>query len=135
MELLLNRVSFTNKATEGTLSIDGDFECFTLEDTDRDMEDGGVKVYGETAIPRGTYKVVLTMSNRFKKVLPEVLEVPGFKGIRIHSGNSSKDSEGCILLGSVNASGTDDWISSSKVALENLMSKLKDADEITLRVV
>ncbi len=130
MEIKLIRESFGDTFTEGKLLIDNVFECYTVEDTDRKMEeDLTVKVNGKTAIPRGRYEVVLSMSNRFKKVLPEVLNVPGFTGIRIHAGNSSIDTEGCIILGSVNAKVDDDWIGGSKIALTQFMAKLETAKE------
>lgn len=124
MKLKLIRIFGTEGFTEGKLYIDDVFECYTVEDEDRHLEAGGVKVYGMTAIPKGTYEVVLSMSPGFKKVLPEVLNVPGFTGVRIHSGNSSKDSEGCILVGSSNDRNDDDWIGGSKAALSQLMAKL-----------
>ena len=82
--------------TIGKLYIDGAYFCDTLEDTVRPK---GEKVYGKTAIPSGMYRVKKTMSPRFKKILPEILEVEGFSGVRIHAGNTAKDTEGCILLG------------------------------------
>ena len=130
MEVKLIRESFGDTFTEGKLLIDNVFECYTVEDTDRRMEDDlTVKVNGKTAIPRGRYELVLSMSNRFKKVLPEILNVPGFAGIRIHSGNSSVDTEGCIILGSVNDKLDDDWIGGSKIALTQFMAKLETAKE------
>ena len=81
--------------TIGKLYIDGHYLCDTLEDTVRN----GVKIAGKTAIPAGTYKVKKTMSPRFKKVLPEILNVPGFTGVRIHAGNTAIDTDGCLLLG------------------------------------
>ena len=81
--------------TIGHLYIDGAYFCDTLEDTVRN----GVKIPGKTAIPAGAYKVKKTMSPRFKTVLPEILNVPGFTGVRIHSGNTAKDTDGCLLLG------------------------------------
>ena len=130
MEIKLIRESFGDTFTEGKLLIDNVFECYTVEDTDRKMEDDlTVKVNGKTAIPRGRYEVVLSMSNRFKKVLPEILNVPGFAGIRVHSGNSSIDTEGCIILGSVNDKLDDDWIGGSKIALTQFMAKLETAKE------
>lgn len=97
MQITVTRKWFTGNDTTGELTIDGsDFHCFTLEDTVRDP---GVKVAGETAIPAGTYDVVVDLSNRFKRFMPHVLGVPGFDGIRIHSGNTNEDTEGCILLG------------------------------------
>lgn len=92
-------VKRTFKGTEytiGKLYIDGHYLCDTLEDTVRPV---GVKIAGKTAIPAGTYKVKKTMSPRFKKVLPEILNVPGFTGVRIHAGNTAIDTDGCLLLG------------------------------------
>lgn len=94
MKLQVVRETFTPKSTIGKLYIGGRFFCYTLEDVDRDknkdgdLNDAGEqKVYGETAIPKGTYKVTLTMSNRFKVVMPLLSNVAGFEGIRIHTGN------------------------------------------------
>lgn len=134
MELKLIRESFTNKATEGKLYINGELECYTLEDKDRSLEDGGEKVYGETAIPRGIYTVQLTYSNRFKTILPLLLDVPQFTGIRIHKGNYSKDTDGCILVGAVNTNDKDDFIGSSKVAFDKLFSKMKEAEAIDEKI-
>jgi hypothetical protein len=87
MELKVIRKIFTNKSTIGELHINGKFFCYTLEDKDRYVEQGGKKEFGITAIPRGTYSVVLSFSNRFQKYLPEILNVPQFVGIRMHTGN------------------------------------------------
>lgn len=59
----------------------------------------GPKIAHETAIPYGRYRVSITMSNRFKKMLPLVHDVPGFTGVRLHGGNTAEDTSGCILLG------------------------------------
>lgn len=91
-------VKRTFKGTEytiGKLYIDGAYFCDTIEDTVRT----GEKIAGKTAIPAGTYKVKMTWSPRFKRYLPEILNVPNFTGVRIHAGNSALDTEGCILLG------------------------------------
>ena len=79
----------------GDLFIDGVFFCHTLEDEKRA---DGVKVYGKTAIADGLYKVKLTWSNRFKRKMPLLLDVPMFEGIRIHGGNTSKNTLGCVLV-------------------------------------
>lgn len=128
MKLIVAREYFTDKSTEGELFVDNEPECYTLEDKDRELEKGiNEKVYGETAIPRGSYKVVITYSNHFKRYLPELLDVPGFEGIRIHSGNKPDDTEGCILVGSVNTSDTDNWVGSSKTSFDKLFKKIKTA--------
>lgn len=83
----------------GELFIDGLLLGQTLEDEDRFLETGGEKVHGQTAIPRGRYKVTVTFSNRFQKPMPLVHDVPGFSGVRIHGGNTEANTEGCPLLG------------------------------------
>lgn len=84
MKIYVERTYKKEKYTIGKMYIDGEYFCDTLEDTVRPK---GVKIYGETAIPASTYKVVLSYSPKFKRVLPEVLSVPMFTGIRIHRGN------------------------------------------------
>lgn len=128
----------TKGFTESKLHIDGIFECYTVEDEDRGLESGGTKVQNSTAIPKGIYNVTISMSNRFKKFLIEVLDVKGFAGIRMHSGNSSKDTEGCIIVGSVNNRTDDDWVGGSKIAYEALHKKVKTAlsnkEKVTLEI-
>lgn len=92
--MLLEREWFTDKSTIGTLSFDGEFCCFTLEDTCRRKKENGT-----TAIPSGKYEVVLDYSTRFKRVMPHILDVPFFEGVRIHSGNTPENTEGCVLVG------------------------------------
>jgi hypothetical protein len=119
MELKLLRQVCTAKSTIGQLFIDRQFECWTLEDVVRP-----VKVFGETAIPAGSYQVVISMSNRFKKRLPLLVDVPGFTGVRIHPGNTDADTLGCILVGQ--SAGTD-RINASVAAFNVLMPKLERA--------
>ena len=119
MKLLLKRLHKTSNSTIGELSVDGKFECYTLEDVERES-----KIYGKTAIPKGTYEIVITMNNRFKIVLPLLLKVPNFEGVRIHAGNYAKDTEGCILLGQTRSL---DFIGNSKKAVSNFLPKLKNA--------
>lgn len=120
MNLVVERTDFTSKSTIGRLLINGQFECFTLEDVVRD----GPKVMHETAIPAGTYKVIITMSNRFKRELPLLLNVPGFEGIRIHPGNTNADTSGCILLGMTKSP---DFIGGSRLAFNPFFTKLQAA--------
>lgn len=125
MELKLNRIFLGSSATIGELLVNDKYLCDTLEDRVRPE---GEKVYGETAIPEGMYEVKLTHSPRFKKILPEILNVPNFSGIRIHTGNSSKDTEGCILVGTWDGE-KEDWTSDSRIAFEKLMSLLQKAED------
>ena len=105
MKLTLNRIALRQTYTIGKLYIDGKYFCDTLEDTVRDtnksgkFDNGEKKVKGKTAIPYGTYEIKWTYSPRFKKYTPQLMNVPQFEGIRIHAGNSSTDTEGCLLLG------------------------------------
>lgn len=101
MLITLKRHQCGDGFTLGTMHIDGLFLGYTCEDEDRKLEEVGTdaKIKGKTAIPRGRYEVVLSFSNRFQKIMPEVLSVPGFSGIRIHGGNSAADTLGCPLLG------------------------------------
>ena len=115
------------------------FGCNTLEDTDRglrqDMQLEEIKkkkVYGQTAIPCGSYECVYTYSNRFKKMLPLLLNVKGFEGIRIHSGNSAKDTEGCILVGLNLKKG---MVLNSREWTNKLVSKMKEAWNRKERVI
>ena len=106
MKLKLKRRFFAEEYTIGTLSIDGVRFCDTLENKNRDHnKDGDLndpgegKVYAKTAIPFGTYKVIVDRSPKFKRDLPRLLDVPHFEGILIHRGNTAKDTAGCILVG------------------------------------
>lgn len=101
----------------------------TLEDEDRDLEDGGEKVYGRTCIARGTYEIVLSFSNRFGRVMPEILSVPEFTGIRIHGGNSTADSLGCPLLGAIRTETGIRDCSGPNAYLIALLRAAEDADE------
>lgn len=95
MNISIIRKFLTNTTTIGNFTINT-FTCFSLEDR---LREAGIKVQDETAIPNGQYKVIVDYSNRFKRYMPHILDVPLFSGIRIHSGNTSADTDGCILLG------------------------------------
>jgi hypothetical protein len=101
MILSIRRDQFAPDFTLGMFLIDGVYFGEICEDTDRKLEAGGEKQYGRTAIPRGRYKIVLSRSQRFGKIMPEVLSVPGFSGVRIHGGNHAADTLGCPLLGAI----------------------------------
>lgn len=136
MRILVDRFDFSDKSTISTLTC-GDFHCFTLEDTDRHLEDDpSAKQYGKTAIPRGVYKVIVTFSNRFKKELPLLLNVPGFEGVRIHPGNGPDDTEGCLLVGSTH---TEDFVGNSRATFQKLFDRIEHAldsgDEVELEIL
>ena len=111
MELILERIAKRKTYTIGRLYIQrrmddeylagtaDDYFCDTLEPTWRDYEHGAYKVKGRSAIPEGRYAVVISWSPKMKQWLPILLGVPKFEGIRIHAGNTAKDTEGCILVG------------------------------------
>ena len=128
------RDTFSDESTIGKLYIDGEYFCETLEDKDRFIEAGGVKIYGKTCIPRGTYQLVITMSNRFKKELPLLLNVPQFEGIRIHAGNTAADTDGCILLGRTRRN---NFVENSRDAVNEFIEKLAkmlEDDEVWIEV-
>jgi len=127
MKLTVVRTYYKDKYTIGNFYIENDFFSNTLEDTYRD-----VKIMHETCIPEGIYKVVLTFSNRFQKVIPQILGVPNFEGIRIHSGNTEKDTSGCILVGKNDVRG---MVTNSRKYYTELMQKLETATEpITIEI-
>lgn len=106
MRITLMRIANRPTYCIGKLYIDGVYFCDTIEDTDRGLKDEmtekeilKLKVKGETAIPTGIYHVYLTYSPKYKKQMPLIDGVKGYSGIRIHSGNTSKDTEGCLIVG------------------------------------
>lgn len=138
MEILVKRLYKTSAYTIGKMYIDGQYLCDTVEDCDRGLKQSMTsqqiavkKVYGQTAIPTGRYKVTLTFSNKFKRVLPLVNDVIGFLGIRIHAGNTADDSLGCIIVGENKIKG---GVVNSKVTLERLMAKLIGQTNILLTI-
>lgn len=106
MRLTLIRIANRPTYCIGKLYIDGVYQCDVIEDTDRGLDDSmslaeirKKKVYGETAIPTGIYPVHITYSPKYKKMMPILEGVKGYDGIRLHSGNTSKDSLGCLIVG------------------------------------
>ena len=119
MKLTLKRAEPSANSMLGELFVDGVFECYTLEDIKRKE-----KVFGDTAIPSGTYVVIINLSNRFKKLMPLLLSVPNFEGIRIHKGNTAIDTHGCILVGAKKGI---DSIGNSALAYARLFKKMQFA--------
>ena len=125
MELKVIREKFTDNSVTGRLLINGLFYCFTLEDRDRYLEkDAELKVAGASAIPIGRYEVVVNYSPRFQRNLPLLLNVPGFEGVRIHSGNTPEDTEGCILLGKTRDV---DYVGQSRAAFNEVFEAIQTA--------
>jgi hypothetical protein len=131
MELELTRSAKTNRTTIGELTINGVFECFVLEDRDRGLRQGmttselmALKIKTKTAIPTGRYEIVVSFSDRFQKMLPLLLDVPAFAGIRVHPGNTDADTEGCLLPGRTRSQ---DMVGSSRAVFAVLFDKIKSA--------
>ncbi|HWB27984.1 MAG TPA: DUF5675 family protein [Chitinophagaceae bacterium] len=137
MHLKVARSVFTPTATLGKMFIDDDFFAFTLEDVDRNLNgDCSKKVQNQTAIDGGAYTVVLSFSNHFNKVLPEVQNVKCFEGIRIHGGNTDADTEGCILIGAESNMHDRIWDCAGKVAeLVEKMKELPAGENISIEIV
>lgn len=126
MELLLKRIFKGPKYTIGKLYVDGKYFCNTLEDAVRKD-----KIPNETAIPYGTYKVIVNMSPKFKRLLPRLLDVPGFDGILIHRGNTPSDTSGCILVGENKVKGK---VINSTIYEKKLVELLKDEKDISITI-
>jgi hypothetical protein len=128
MELTLKRIHKGEDYTIGELYINGVFLCHTLEDKVRLLNSYEDKIYGETAIPIGRYKIILSYSNHFKMILPELLNVDFFKYIRMHTGNDKSHTAGCILVGECKDI-NEGKIYNSKKTLKKLMDILKPAND------
>ena len=133
MKLQLRRLYRKPEYIIGKLYINGEYYCDVVEDRDRGLTQDmdlaqikKIKVMHETAIPYGTYKVRLSLSPHFKKILPEILNVPGFSGIRMHGGSSASSSSGCLILGKNTIKG---GVTNSKYYVNKLIEILKNTNE------
>lgn len=142
MRLRLERKWFKDSYTIGNLYIDNVFFCNTLEDKNRDLnkngkfDNGEIKVYGETCIPFGTYKIIVNKSPRFGRDLPRLLNVPSFEGVLIHRGNTAKDTAGCILVGENKIVGKIINSTQYEVKLVNLMKEaVSKGEDITIEII
>lgn len=148
MKLLLKRIAKRDTYTIGKLYIDGKYFSDTLEDPDRGLTNSmsreqiaKIKVYGETAIPTGTYNIDMnTVSAKFKNrswaspykgKIPRLQNVPGYEGVLIHPGTTSKDTLGCILVGKNTSKG---MITQSQATFHQLMSILTKGTNITITI-
>ena len=140
MRLTLKRIANKKDYCIGKLYINGKYFCDVLEDVDRGLDDSMTeedilkqKKYGETAIPTGIYTVLLTYSPKYKKVMPLINNVKGYSGIRIHSGNSSKDTLGCLLVGKNTVVGR---LTDSRNTYNALFKRLqqKGSNKITIEI-
>lgn len=153
MKIVVKREFYRETYTNGKLYIDNEFFCWTLEDKDRgltqDMTIGEIqskKVYGETAIPKGTYKVTTkTVSPKFSKYpfymevcngrLPRLLDVPGYEGILIHVADGWKKDKllaGCIGIGERQSDGS---LLNGKETFKRLWNKIKDEGDLTIEII
>lgn len=140
LDITLERIANRPTYCIGRLYVDGVYFSDTLEDVDRGLDDTmseqeilSKKVYGQTAIPTGIYRVILNYSPKYKKVMPLLLNVKGYSGIRIHSGNTDKDTLGCILVGENKVVGK---VINSRVKYEALYKRICQAKgdvKITIR--
>lgn len=141
MELKVKRKEFSDEYTIGDLFVDGNLFCNVLEDAVRYE-----KIYGKTAIPKGTYKVYMNVvSPKFKDrswakpyggKLPRLLNVPNYEGVLIHVGNTAEDTSGCLLVGISDSEGR---VSNSQATFKKLMDEYlvpahERGEEITITI-
>lgn len=142
MKLKLQRIARKERYTIGKLYLNGKYFCDTLEDRDRGLsqempldEIQKLKIKAQTAIPTGIYNVIINYSPKYKKPMPLLLSVPAYEGVRIHSGNTHKDTEGCILVGENREVGR---VLNSRYTFNKLFTKLQTAfdkgETITLEI-
>lgn len=138
MKLELVRIANRPTYCIGKLYIDGVYECDVIEDTDRGLDNSMTvseilkkKIKGETAIPTGLYKIEITYSQKYKRMMPLLIGVKGYEGIRIHSGNTSKDTEGCLLVGRNTVVG---MVTDSRNTYQRLFARLQNAKDITIEI-
>lgn len=140
MNVLIERKWKKDAYTIGRVFIDDEFYANSMEDRDRGLtkdmplkEIERIKVYGETAIPAGEYIVRMTYSPKYRRIMPEILDVPGWSGVRLHSMNTAKDSLGCIGFGKNDKPG---WISNSRACMKAFEDRLRaEGGECKLRIV
>lgn len=154
MKILVDRKWPKQTYTVGRIYIDDVYFCNSLEDRDRGLKQTDSlefiksrKVFAETAIPKGVYKVAMNITSpKYSAVawywklcqgkMPRLLNVPGFEGILIHPGNSALDSAGCLLVGRNTKVGQ---LTESKATFEKLYKKMKAAydkgEEITIEII
>jgi hypothetical protein len=139
MKLELVRIANRPTYCIGKLYIDGEYFCDVIEDTDRGLDDSmsvdeilKKKIKGETAIPTGIYKIEITYSPKYKRMMPLILGVKGYSGIRIHSGNTSKDTEGCLLVGKNTKVG---MVLESRNTYQRLFAMMQGQKNITIDII
>ena len=138
MKLQLIRIANRPTYCIGKLYIDGKYVCDVIEDVDRGLDDSmsvkeilSKKVKGQTAIPCGTYTIEITYSPKYKRLMPLIMNVKGYSGIRIHSGNTSKDTEGCLLVGKNTKVG---MVTDSRNTYQKVYAILQRGKDITIEI-
>ena len=138
MRIELVRIAFKDTYTIGKLYVDGKYFSDVLEDVDRGLKSSMTeseilkkKVKGETAIPTGHYVINITYSPKYKRMMPLLLDVKGVSGIRIHSGNTAKDTEGCLLVGKNKKVG---MVLESRDTYQRLFKMMEGQKEITIDI-
>ena len=139
MKIKLVRIAFKETYTIGKLYVDGVYECDVIEDKDRGLDDSMTvneilkrKIKGQTAIPTGHYNIEITYSPKYKRMMPLLIGVKGFSGIRIHSGNTAKDTEGCLLVGKNKKVG---MVLESRDTYQGLFAMMQGEKNITIDIV
>lgn len=139
MKLKLVRKYRKETYTIGKLYVDGVYFCDTIEDKDRGLDDSmtvreilNKKVKGETAIPTGHYNIEITYSPKYKRMMPLLIGVKGYSGIRIHSGNTAKDTEGCLLVGKNTKVG---MVLESRNTYQRLFAMMQGQKNITIDII
>nr|DAJ20177.1 MAG TPA: hypothetical protein [Siphoviridae sp. ctTYz13] len=138
IRIIVKRIAKKDTYTIGKMYINGEYFCDTLEDKDRNINDSQSltyitlkKIWGETAIPVGTYKIVMNYSNKFKKIMPLLLGVKGYEGVRIHNGVNEHHTQGCILVGENKIKGQ---LINSRATFDKLMAILNVSDDIKITI-
>lgn len=138
MRIELIRIAFKDTYTIGKLYVNGKYFSDVIEDKDRGLDSSmseseilKKKVKGQTAIPTGHYVINITYSHKYKRMMPLLLDVKGFSGIRIHSGNTSKDTEGCLIVGKNKKVG---MVLESRDTYKRLFKMMEGEKEITIDI-
>ena len=132
MKLTLQRIAYRPTYTIGKLSINGVYFCDTIGDVNRDLnkngkfDNGEVKIQDKTCIPFGTYKIVVNLSPKFKRLLPRLLNVPSFDGVLMHNGVDETSSSGCIIVGRNTIVGKVTESHDYMIKLTDLLKKTQD---------
>ena len=139
MKIKLVRIALKDTYTIGKLYVDGVYVCDTIEDKDRGLDDSMTvseilkrKIKGQTAIPTGHYNIEITYSPKYKLMMPLLLGVKGYSGIRIHSGNTAKDTEGCLLVGKNTKVG---MVTDSRNTYQRLFAMMQGQKNITIDII